>query len=138
MAPSPYIAPFNLIGQEVPTSYVHVEQLIRQLRLKVQQNPRDGERPAFFTLTELREGLSKHLQDLSISDTTFSAALKFLHEVGDDVYRARDQQIYRFYSFFQTCSLFFKETYANRTQANSCKKIYVLGLFILHVSNYSE
>ena len=100
MAPSPYIAPFNLIGQEVPTSYVHVEQLIRQLRLKVQQNPRDGKRSAFFTLTELREGLSKHLQDLSISDTTFSAALKFLHEVGDDVYWARDQQIYSFYIAF--------------------------------------
>ena len=87
MAPSPYIAPFNLIGQEVPTSYVHVEQLIRQLQLKVQQNPRDGERPAFYTLTQLREGLSKHLHDLNISDSTFSAALKFLHEVrGDTVH----------------------------------------------------
>lgn len=84
MAPSPYIAPFNLISQEVPTSYVHVEQLIRQLRLKVQQNPRDGERPAFYTLTELREILSKLLLDLNISDSTFSAALKFLHEVGRD------------------------------------------------------
>jgi hypothetical protein len=30
----------------------------------------------------LREGLSKHLVDLNISDSTFSAALKFLHEVG--------------------------------------------------------
>ena len=84
MAPSPYIAPFNLIGQEVPTSYVNVEQLIRQLQLKVQQNPRDGERPAFYTLTDLKEGLSKHLHDLNISDTTFFAALKFLHEVGGD------------------------------------------------------
>lgn len=81
MAPSPHIAPFNLIGQEVPTSYVHVEQLIRQLRLKIQQNPRDGERPAFYTLTQLRELLGKHLHDLNISSTTFSAALKFLHEV---------------------------------------------------------
>ncbi len=81
MAPSPHIAPFNLIGQEVPTSYVHIEQLIRQLQLKVQQNPRDGERPAFYTLTELKEGLSKHLVDLNISDSTFSTALKFLHEV---------------------------------------------------------
>ena len=86
MDPSSCIAHFNLIGQEVPTSYVHVEQLIRQLRLKVQQNPRDGERPAFYTLPELREGLSKHLHDLNISETTFSAALKFLHEVQSDAH----------------------------------------------------
>lgn len=81
MAPSPYVAPFNLIGQEVPTSYIHVEQLIRQLRLKVQQNPRDGERPAFYTLSQLKAMLGKHLHDLNISVSTFSAALKFLHEV---------------------------------------------------------
>lgn len=75
------ITHFSVIGQEVPTAYVHVEQLVRQLRLKVLQNPRDGERSAFFTLTELRDGLSKYLEDLNISDAVFTAALKFLHEV---------------------------------------------------------
>lgn len=81
-APSSGVVHYSLVGQEVPASYVHVEQLIRQLRLKVQQNPRDGERPAFYTLAELKEGLSKHLKDMEISDVSFSAALRFMHEVG--------------------------------------------------------
>ena len=110
MAPSPCIAPFNLIGQEVPTSYIHVEQLIRQLRLRVQQNPRDGERPAFYTLTQLREILSKHLLDLNISDPTFSAALKFLHEVGSDAMHAWGI-IFIFMLLFQ---IFFKKKKVSR------------------------
>lgn len=69
----------------MPTSYVTTEQLIRQLRLKVQQTSRDGERPAFYTLTELKEYLCKDLQELKISDAAFSAALKFLHEVGKTI-----------------------------------------------------
>lgn len=84
---SPSVAHFNLIGQEVPSSYVEVEQLIRQLRLKVEQNPRDGGRPAFHVFDKLKEGLSKHLADLGISDATFSSALKFLHEVAGHVPR---------------------------------------------------
>lgn len=75
------ITHFSLVGQEVPTSYVTTEQLIRQLRLKVQQNSRDGERPAFYTLAELKERLCKELTELNISDAAFSAALKFLHKV---------------------------------------------------------
>ena len=89
LTPSPSIAHFNLIGQEVPTAYVHIEQLIRQLRFKVLQNPRDGERPAFYTLAELKEGASKHLEDLNISETTLTAGLQFLHEVGNAAMRER-------------------------------------------------
>ena len=78
---SPSIAHFNLIGQEVPTAYVHVEQLIRQLRFKVLQNPRDGERTSFYSLAELKELLSTHLAEMNVSEAMFTAGLQFLHEV---------------------------------------------------------
>ena len=47
----------------------------------MEQQQRDGERPAFQTLDKLRASLSKHLAELDVSDSAFTSALKFLHEV---------------------------------------------------------
>ncbi len=71
----------QVVGQAVPSVYTSVEQLIRRLRNKFRSSRREGEQRPFYTVSELRDKLQRHLQELRVRESDFVYALKFLHEV---------------------------------------------------------
>ena len=71
----------QIMGEEIPTRYYHVEQLVRQLRNKFRSSKREGEQRPFYTITELMDKLKRPLAELHVREKDFTAALKFLHEV---------------------------------------------------------
>ena len=74
---------FKMIGADVPTTFVQVEQILRQLRTKFRSSRREGEQRPFYTVSELlHKKLKRPLQEVGIKESEFSKALSFLHEVG--------------------------------------------------------
>lgn len=73
---------FQMIGREIPTVYIQVEQIVRHLRLKFRSSRREGEQRPFYTISELmHKKLRRPLTEYGIMERDFVSALNFLHEV---------------------------------------------------------
>ena len=73
---------FRMIGRDIPTMYVTVELIVRQLRGKFRSVRREGEQRPFYTMSELyHKKLRRALNDGGVTERDFAAALTFLHEV---------------------------------------------------------
>ena len=71
----------KLIGQEVPTAYYHLEQVIRQMRASLQFSPKEGEQKPFYTADQIGERLRRYMREMRIKETDLLPGLKFLHHV---------------------------------------------------------
>lgn len=73
---------FGMIGLEIPSVFLQVESLIRQLRGRFRSSRREGEQRPFYTMSELMYKKLKHpLKQMSLQEKDFFKALSFLHEV---------------------------------------------------------
>lgn len=72
---------FQLIGQEIPTVFAQVEQLIRNMRNRFRSSRREGEHRPLYTVSQLMDRLQRPLKELEIGEEDFKSALKLLHEV---------------------------------------------------------
>lgn len=70
-----------MLGLEIPTVYVQIENLIRQLKGHLKNVKTDGEIKPFYTFSELKDRLRRPIKQLDITGGDFQAALRFLHEV---------------------------------------------------------
>lgn len=71
----------KLIGQEVPTVYYHLEQVIRQMRTSYQFSSKEGEKRPFYTVDQLGERLRCYMREMRMREIDLLPGLKFLHHV---------------------------------------------------------
>jgi leucine-rich repeat kinase 1 len=70
------------VGIEVPSVYIQIENLIRQLRGHLKSVKTEGEQKPFYRFSDLTSRLRRPLKQLDITCADFQAALRFFHERG--------------------------------------------------------
>ena len=83
---------FQMIGRDIPSTYIHIEAIVRHLRDKFRSSRREGEQRPFYTISELvYKKLKRPLSEYKIEERDFTAALYFLHEVEREGERGRGE-----------------------------------------------
>ena len=71
----------RLVRQDVPTAYVRLEHIIREMRTSLHMSGREGEQRPFYTLEQFGEVLHKPMKEAKIRESDLIPGLRFLHNV---------------------------------------------------------
>ena len=65
----------------MPTAYVNLEMLVRQLRTSIHQSRKEGGQRAFYTVEQLGDKLRRQMKEARIRESDLIPGLEFLHHV---------------------------------------------------------
>ena len=76
----------QLVRQDVPTAYVRLEQIIRDMRISLHKSGREGEQRPFYTLEQFGEKMHQSMKEAKIRESDLIPGLRFLHNVSSWVH----------------------------------------------------